>query len=314
LFRSGVDEANKAWRFYEHLTLLHSYEVLQKQAIDAYSPYKDIVERYSKTSGRNIHPVTYEHLEKHPEVAEQNVALLKNAMELWRMASQTSVAVAPILYHYSWHCFNSFFIYTFFRWEPQHSRSHGIRAPPKDNIEDVKIQFLKRKDGLFQRLIDTWILLGASLVFSPFLPVYKENEINFVPNDRYLVSNSNEISLKQLMNFNSANFEKELYSNLKERPLSPSFLINSAYLPTNTIKSYLVVFAASNLARYRPILWNSILIGKTREQSNFALNWRIALFDYTIGSNSDPGLLYQISRLLKAVRIGQFYFKRVGLV
>lgn len=307
MFRSGIEAATRAWLLYEPLTLLHSYEALQKSVIGAYAPYRDIVEHYSKTSGRNVRPITYEYLEENPEVAEQNVALLKNAMELWRAASQTSTAVAPMLYHYSWHCFNSFFIYTFFRWEPQHSRSHGIQAPPEDNIEDIKIRFLNRKDGLFQRLIDTWTLLGVHLAFSPFLPVCQKDKIKFVPNNRSLLNRSNKISLKQLLAFDSASFKRELDSDRREELLTCHFLVDSIEEPTEVIKGYLIVFVASNLARYRPILWNSVLVGKTREQSNLALRWRKALFDYTTGRDIN-GLLFQISTLLTSIRNEKFFF------
>jgi hypothetical protein len=39
---------------------------------------------------RAIHPISVEYLDKNPEVAEENVALLKNAIELWRSAAQTN--------------------------------------------------------------------------------------------------------------------------------------------------------------------------------------------------------------------------------
>ena len=149
MFQSTVEEAKKAWFFYEPLTLLHSYKELLKQIIDVYTPYKYIVERYSKKVNRTIYPITEQYLKEKPEVAEQNIMLLKNAMELWRTASQTSDAVAPILYHYSWHCFNSFFTYTFFRWDPQHAGSHGISIPSEtltESIKEIKIRFREEKD------------------------------------------------------------------------------------------------------------------------------------------------------------------------
>lgn len=91
--------AEKAWLFYEQLTLLYYYKELQRKLIEAYTPYRNIIERYSEKTERKVQAVTTEYLREHPEVAEQNVALLKNAMELWRTASRTSPAVAPMLYH-----------------------------------------------------------------------------------------------------------------------------------------------------------------------------------------------------------------------
>jgi len=308
MLRSSIEEAGKAWFFFEPLTLLYPYKTFQKQVVKAYAPYVNIVDRYSKTAKRAVQPITDEYLEEHPEVAEQNGALLKNAMELWRTGARTSDAVAPMLYHYSWHCFNSFFIYTFFQWEPQHTKSHGVRTVLSDNIEDTKIQILK-DGGLFQRLIDAWTLIGVSLAFSPFSPMFQSNKLNFVPNDRYLLSQSNELSLRQLLTFNPTDFEKALYSDRREELLDCPFLINAIHLPTRTLKSYLLLFVASSIARYRPILWHSILTGETREQSDFALHSAMAVLDYTVGHYATTGLLYQIARLFREIRDGKFVFK-----
>lgn len=295
MFQSSVDQA---WLFYEQLTPLYYYKVVQRQVVEAYTRYRNIVERYSEKTGRKVQAVTMEYLREHPEVAEQNVALLKNAMELWRTASRASSAVAPMLYHYSWHCFNSFFVYTFFRWEPPHSSSHGItidfRDLVDDNIEDVKVKISKRKDGLFQRLIDTWTLLGASLAFSPFLPVCQQREVNFEPDEHYLVSSSSRISLSQLLAFTSVDFEKALGKDKVRRARIPRTRVGIID-PTDTIKNYLLVFASSNLARYRPIVWNSVLVGKTQEQSNLATQWKIALLGFRDFLNLVSNLLTAIT-------------------
>lgn len=311
MFRSTIEEAEKAWFYYEPLTLLHTYEELLELIVDVYAPYRYIVERYSKKVNRKVHPVTEEYLEENPEVANQNVALLKNAMELWRVASRTSDAVAPMLYQYSWHCFNSFFAYTFFRWEPQHARSHGIRISRwSDNIEEIKIQFLKQ-GGLFQRLIDTWTLLGTSLAFSPFLPIFQNDEIRFIPNPYYLLNNSSYLSVKQLLAFNSGDYERALHSDLRKKLINCPVLQNSISAPTDDLKNYLITFVASSLARYRPILWNSVLTGKNAIQSNFALHFRGALMDYTSGAHVHGfGLLYQISQLLRGIARRKFEFRK----
>jgi len=309
MFRSTLEEAEKAWFFYETLTLLYPYKSLQERIIEVYAPYRYIVEHYSEKVRHKVYPIEEEYIEENTEVAEENVALLKNAIELWRVASRTSDAVAPILYHYSWHCFNSFFVYTLFRWESQHVQSHGIRISKwSDDIENIEIQFLKQ--GIFQRLIDTWTLLGASSAFSPFLPISDDNKIDFIPNKYYLLKNSNYLSLNQLLSFNSGDFERTLYSELKEKLINCPFLINSISLPTDSLKSYLIIFIASSLARYRPILWNSVLTGKKPEQSTFAIHSRDALMDYTMGIVPTGGLLYQISRLFRDIANRKFEFRK----
>jgi len=314
MFRSAVEAAEKAWFFYEPFTLHSYYKSFQKRIIDAYAPYQYLAESYSKTVKRKVYPVTEEYLEENPETTVQNVALLKNAIELWRTASRTSDAIAPILFHYSWHCFNSFFVYTFFGWEPLHSSSHGIEVPSEtlsENIEEIKVRFREEKKedetrGLFQRLIDTWTLLGASLAFSAFLPVLEGKEIKFEPNKLYLLSNSKNLSLKQLWTFNPVeDFERKYWKTYgRENLLQNTSLSNSMNLPTHFLKSYLMVFAASSIARYRPILWTSILIGEKSNQTEFALHSRKAIGFYT-------SLLYQLSHLFTSIAKGKLEFKKL---
>ena len=113
---SVVEDSQKSWFSYEPLTLKTLYEHFQHQFIKSYLNYEYLVRRYRETTGREIYLLTEDHL-KNSEVSEQNIILLRNAIELWKAATKTTDAVAPILYHYSWHCFNSFFAYSFFRWQ-----------------------------------------------------------------------------------------------------------------------------------------------------------------------------------------------------
>jgi hypothetical protein len=261
---------------------------------------------------RKVYPITKDYIERNPEIVDQNVTLLKNAMELWRTATQASDTVAPMLYHYSWHCFNSFFIYTFFRWEPEHSTSHGLYISKWSvNIQDIEISFSREKDnitrGILQRLIDTWTLLGASLIFSPYLPIWKNEEISFIPND-YIQLRS--FSVEQLLSLSTSDFEKELYSKMRSKLINCPFLINSIDLPSDSLINYLIIFIASSLSRYRPALWNSIILGKNRDQSIFALRYRKALAEYTVGASPTTGLLYQVNRLIRDIIDGKFVFRK----
>jgi len=318
MFRSTIEQSETAWFFYEPLTLIHSYKTLLRRIIDAYTPYRYVIERYSEKVNRTLYPVTEEYVKEKPKFAEQNVALLKNAMELWRTASQTSDAVAPMLYHYSWHCFNSFFVYTFFRWDPEHASSHGIQVPSKtlsEDIQTIEIQFRKEKDqmtrGLFQRLVDTWTLLGTSSAFSFFIPIFESNELEFTQNTHYLLTSSNSLPIGKLLAFDPTDYERNLYTDFGKKLASCPFLINPTYAPIDTLKNYLITFASSTRARYRPTLWNSVLIGETAVQSDFALHFRNALMGYTLGKGAMTGLLLQISQLLRCIIRGTFELKKM---
>jgi len=112
MLESVIEDSQKSWFSYEPLTLKALYEYFQRQFIKSYSDYEYLVKCYRETTGREIYLLTKDYL-KNSEISEQNVILLKNAIELWKAATKTTDSVAPILYHYSWHCFNPFFAYSY---------------------------------------------------------------------------------------------------------------------------------------------------------------------------------------------------------
>jgi len=191
-----------------------------------------------------------------------------------------------MLYHYSWHCFNSFFSYSFFKWSPVHSNSHGIRISKwSDNIDEIEIQFYIHR-GLFKRFIDTWTLLGKITAFSPYFATFDDDEIIFTKNDYCLINDSHRLTVKQLLSFDSTKFEQLIRSELPNNKIirtrleDPTRLRDQISIPTNFIKYYLILFISSSLARYRPVLWSAILAGETEEQSKFALEYRNAVSQY----------------------------------
>lgn len=80
-------------------------------------------------------------------------------------------------------------------------------------------------------------------------------------------------------------------------------------LPNEMMQSYLTVFAASNLARYRPILWHSVLVGEKPEQSLFAVKMRHALLKYALYGVNSKSLLDTISCLMRDIMSGKLEFK-----
>jgi len=279
------ENASQRWRYYLHLSRFHPYTTLQKQIIKVYEPYQSLISKYSSECERNIHPLETQYLEEHPEVSLQNIALLKNSMQLWKDASNTSEAIAPVLHHYCFHCFISFFIYTFFRWEPEHTKSHGVRLSKwSENIPEIEIQFIE-KGGLFQRFVDTWTLLGASLAFSPVMPIFEEDEIIFIKNNDYILKDKKYLTLKELTEFKPREFEKKVLKKFGDKLIKCHFIGGSAIMQVNNnLKNYLILYLASNIARYRPYLWEIILDGKTFEYSNFARDSTTALYDLSINN------------------------------
>jgi hypothetical protein len=288
------------WRNFETFTLLHPYKTLQGQISKTFVPLGDMVKRYSEISGHLVDVVTAEYSEEHPEVASQNVALLKNAIELWKVASQTSDMVAPVLYHYSVHCFISFFNYTFFKWTPEHVTSHGMFISKwSDELIDIEIEVTESNKTVFRRFVDTGVLLGACLAFSPFLPTIEKEEITFVPNDDFLFKESKRISLKQLLAFDAKVFDETVNMKLTGKRFLTHF-IDLTYSPSNFFRDYIVVFVGSSLARYRPYLWTDVLESGTAERADFALALTRALI------NIPRYFSASVSRVFQAIRKSEF--------
>lgn len=312
MFHSVTEAAQKSWFSYEPFTLLSTYKTLQRKFITLYSPYESLLSRYRAATNNQIYPITIKYLDENSEVPEENVALLKNAIELWRNAAQTTEAIAPILFHYSWHCFNSFFVYTFFRWGQQHSQSHGVYVSNmSDDIEKIKIT-ISRKDGVFQRTVDAWSCLGGALALSAFLPTFEGESIAFQPNQMPFFQKSNCCELSQLLSFKPYDYERLYWEKFgrKELVINPSFNYWMG-TPTRIMQSYLTLFVASSIARYRPILWSSILSGETVEKASFALSYRDALLTYAQFGVNSASFLYLFSRLLNDLMQGKFEFKHL---
>jgi|GEM_PF-3032285 len=314
MWLSLPEDASQSWFAIEPLTLLYPYKTMQGQIADALAPYSNVAKLYSKVTGKSVKTLTKEYLEEQWEVSEQNVALLKNAIDLWKTATKTRDAIAPILAHYSWHCFNSFFMYTFFRWNPQHSKSHGITIELDDELAKIRIKISRARSGLFQRLVDTWTIIGTSLAFSKFMPIVKNHAVEFIPNEGYLPcvrAEFDELSPKQLMEFKPEEYEKSLYATHRNDLLScSSFMGNSVSRPNTYFRSYLLLFLASSIARYRPVLWSTILSGRGELESRFALDSSEALLHYTLGRHRGLGLIDQVTRILGAIEKGQFILRK----
>jgi len=314
LFHSAVEASQKSWFAYEPFTLLSTYKSFQKNFISLYAPYEYLVKRYRTATKNQVFPITTEYLDDNLEVTEENVALLRNAIELWRNATQTTDAIAPILFHYSWHCFNSFFAYTFFRWKRPHSKSHGIHVSNlSDDVGKIMID-ISKKDGIFQRVVDTWSCLGGSLALSEYLPMFEGDEIGFQINQIPLFKETKCLELAQLLRFNPYEYEREYWKRFGRDKLvhNPSFS-NSMGTPTKIMQSYLTLFVASSVARYRPVLWSSILAGETEEKALFALAYRNALLTYAeFGINSNS-FIHRLSGFINDLMNGKFELKHLPL-
>jgi hypothetical protein len=86
---------------------------------------------------------------------------------------------------------------------------------------------------------------------------------------------------------------------------------NSMNLPTRILQSYLILFVASSVARYRPILWSSILSGGIEGEAAFASAYRSALLTYAQFGLNSHNFLNQLESLMSKLMRGEFELKKL---
>jgi hypothetical protein len=77
------------------------------------------------------------------------------------------------------------------------------------------------------------------------------------------------------------------------------------------MKSYIILFAVSSIARYRPILWSSILSGENEDKGRFALEYRNALLRYGQFGINSISFLHEFSNVLFDLMKGKFKLKHL---
>jgi hypothetical protein len=115
-----------------------------------------------------------------------------------------------------------------------------------------------------------------------------------------------------LLNFNPYDHERAYWKEFGREKLvmNPSFNFWMGK-PTRIVQSYLILFVASSIARYRPILWASILSGDTKEKADFALSYRDALLEYAQFGVNSASFLQLFSNLLNDLMQNKFELKHL---
>lgn len=294
MFESSYSRSIQLWKKFDPYVLKYNYRLLRNNIVKKYYQNNEIVRNYKEATENKVNVINPSNLSKkiYENILSNNVSLLKNSIELWETASTTSKAISPILYHYSWHCFMAYFNYSLFKWDPSHAPGHGIKLVNMDSIGKIKIDVYNK--GVFQRCLDTWSLLGVPLIFSKYIPVAKNLKWNFVSNKDCVISSNGSISLKYLLNFNENKIDNIITIKDDERIKNISLSSRSRRSINKSIVSYLIVFVASCIARYRPRYWGEIILGHSRETSHFMTQYNQAIQNYTTGGDRGDGFLTQV--------------------
>ncbi len=258
------------WGVFEHLKLEYTYKDFQKKIINKLRENKkNELERYNIL---RIHDCpSFIQLDDQEDLVRQNTIFLRNSHEFWKEAQEVTEFIRPVLYHYSFQQFSAFFIYTMFKW-PMLSSGHGIRCLLSNDLSETKIEF--KVTGFFKRLLDTFIVLGRPTAYGPWIPLWSQEGIVFCDNIVDLRMPTDKVKLVDLLDFKPHDFMKKI----GEKYPNAHYDRGLDYRLTD----YLVVFIASNIARYRPSLWRKIIYGSGEIEAHFNQRLRTAYINYEI--------------------------------
>lgn len=265
------------WQNFESLKLHYYYKTFQRSIVQNLLKRKktDIEEYKNRTPDypRAIQTCDVDSL------ADHNRIFLTNSYGLWEEALEVSQSIKPILFYYSWQQFAAFFVYTLFKW-PNPAKGHGIRCDyvqDPDDFKQITVDFTNK--GFFRRLVDSYVILGRPTAYSPWIPFPKsDTELEYEESKIPKRIQLGKIKLAEILSFDSKEFAKEFKN---EYPKRANYGVNLDDLLTDLV----FVFAASNIARYRPKIWSNVLDGQSKEEAKFRMKVEKAYERFYVGVN-----------------------------
>lgn len=225
-------DGSELYRIY---SLRHTYEEKERQIvanlIELGMP-KIISLLRSKKIETTKYDLPYPLNEITEKLIDQNITFLKQAKILRDIAISSDPLVKPILYYYSERALLAFFINSLVDVQ-QPKYHHGLAMKNLDACDKAIIHF--QDTGFLPKTLDVFSIIGINSLFSPRL--WSNNE--FMKNNRpYACVSDRSLSIRELL-------EADL----------------GGYHLSHDIRNFILLFAASNFARYNPVVWNRILGG-----------------------------------------------------
>ena len=257
------------WEQFETLKLDYYYKKFQSEIVENFrQKKKQDLENYKDKTSDYPRAIKEKDLNK---LADDNRIFLKNSHQLWMETQKVSDLIKPILFYYSWQQFAAFFIYSLLKW-PNPPMGHGVQygsGKDPDNLQEVTIEL--REAGFFKRLVDSFVILGYPTAYGSWIPLrahtYRKNEI-----ETKIPTGKNKFV--EILDFDSKIFA----TSLNEQFPNNSYVRHVDVLLTD----FLIVFVASNIARYRPKLWINVLEGIGEDEAKFKLKVEKAYNDFNI--------------------------------
>jgi hypothetical protein len=212
----------------------------------------------------------------------ENSVFVRNSRELQEQSHKVSDRTRPILAYYAHQQYVGFFMYTLFKYpRTTGSSGHGLSIDwgegKNTSIDKIGIRF--QEDGFFRRLVDTFTILGRPNAYSKWLPFKREGKYVFVENDLDSRIKIGKVDLLSMMNFDSKTFGREICQRFPEQGVYPD-----SY--DKLLTDFCLLFAASNIARYRPQLWERILEGLIENEAMFNRRMKIVYEMTSLGETN----------------------------
>lgn len=223
---------------------------------------KKNLDSFKKVASSQACPIRKQDLKR---LSLQNTAFLRNSKELLEESHKVSDRITPILAFYAHQQYSQFFIHTLFKYPiTSVAAGHGLKViwgeGKKPSIGTMKIQLVE--NGFFRRLVDTFTILGRPNAYSSWLPLRQDHKYAFVENSLDSQIKIGKIDLLSMMNFTSEDFKNEFLQHFPEQEVYPCQY-------DELLTEYSLLFVASNIARYRPQLWEEILAGSSENEARF---------------------------------------------
>lgn len=225
------------FELYQIYSLRHSYREKEEQIVSSLADmdFPKIIEGVRQIKKKEVNrdlPIPLRLKDINETLVDQNVTFLYQAKTLRDIAASSDRVVRPILYYYSAVQLLAFFTYSLVRIDQPHHH-HGLKLTNLQDCNDAVIRFMD--SGFLPRVLDVFGILGVPSRFSPIIVRNKEIE-------RYegaLCRSNKSVSVADLVNADFGGFHL-----------------------SHDIRYYILLFVASNFARYKPAIWNKILFGR----------------------------------------------------
>ena len=271
----GFESRSEIWLRFDGYTPYYYRKVLE--GLHSENGRKKLIISYAqKKTTDQPKPLSRRYLAKNrASLSRQNVRFIENARETYEAGLSASNHIKPILYHYSWHSFLAFLMYTFMRFDGR-AGGHGITVS-KMEPHEINLEFHPfKKKGFFQRVLDVLTILEYPLAFAKWIPILEDRSITFVENSPSPFAGTERVNLKDIAAFDA----KAYVLKVLEKFELPAHVMEEPIWMNDCIRSFIMHFAASTISRYKPQVWSKILEGEKEYESTILTKVRQGYENY----------------------------------